>query len=563
MSNRAGLILFLALACAVLVMNRGAYEGYFQADEIDNVSWAPETDAIDFVKGIATPLFSTGNFRPVGHFYFRAAGRAFGLDFPKYVLVLQFIHLLNVWLVWLLLRRVGAQAVAAAAATVFFALHMALFDALWKPMYVFDVLCGTFCLLSLVFFLRSRWVLSFLCFWLAYKSKEVAVMLPAVLACCEFWFGKRRWKPLVPFFLVSLSFGLQGMLLNTNRDNEYTFRFTPAALASTAVFYAGRIFLVPYLGFAALLAPFLARNRRVWFGLAAMVLFLAPLLFLPGRLYSAYCYVPFIGLAIAFAGVAEMEHKVALAGFFLLWLPADYWALRRSRRAKLALDAGFREYITTVGKLARTAPNVNAFVFAGMPEGFERWGVAGALRYSYRNNRLEVEDANGPESKQTIRRDRVALLTWDDVAHRLGVAVHSPETLQASYIRMDVSTPVWQLERGWFGLERTYRWIEPEAEASLLRPEGARQFELRVNVSQQLLNAVGPPTVRVAIDGAELEPRRFAEKAWQTVQWDLPPAPAGPARVTIRVGPPYKAPNDPRQLGIAIGAFGFPPRDGR
>jgi len=30
-----------------------------------------------------------------------------------------------------------------------------------------------------------------------------------------------------------------------------------------------------------------------------MALFLAPLLFLPGRVFSAYCYLPFAGLAIA------------------------------------------------------------------------------------------------------------------------------------------------------------------------------------------------------------------------------------------------------------------------
>ena len=39
-------------------------------------------------------------------------------------------------------------------------------------------------------------------------------MLPVVLACYEMGvFGQRRWKPLVPFFAASLSFGLQGLLL--------------------------------------------------------------------------------------------------------------------------------------------------------------------------------------------------------------------------------------------------------------------------------------------------------------------------------------------------------------
>ena len=41
MSKRAGLILFAALVALFLTVNRDAYRGYFQDDEIDNLSWAP------------------------------------------------------------------------------------------------------------------------------------------------------------------------------------------------------------------------------------------------------------------------------------------------------------------------------------------------------------------------------------------------------------------------------------------------------------------------------------------------------------------------------------------
>src|SRR5262249_19142363 len=151
-----------------------------------------------------------------------------GLDFPVYVAVIQAIHVLNVWLLWLVIRRLGAGTTAAAAACCFFGLHMALFDNVWKPMYVFDVLCATFCLASLLFWIDGRWIPSLIAFWFAYKCKELAVMLPLVLAI-----ARPRWKQLVPFFAVSLSFGLQGMIRNPNLDNDYTFRFTLAALGKT------------------------------------------------------------------------------------------------------------------------------------------------------------------------------------------------------------------------------------------------------------------------------------------------------------------------------------------
>ena len=108
MSGRTGSILFLLLAAAFLAADRGAYSGYFQDDEFNTLSWTRSTPVSEYVEAALTPRFLTNNFRPVGHFYFRAAERLFGLDFRGYVAVVQVLHLLNVWLLWLLARRLGA-----------------------------------------------------------------------------------------------------------------------------------------------------------------------------------------------------------------------------------------------------------------------------------------------------------------------------------------------------------------------------------------------------------------------------------------------------------------------
>jgi hypothetical protein len=426
MSKRAGLLLFMAFAALFLTVNRDAYRGYFQDDEIDNLSWAPYLGPLDFLKGAATPRFQANNFRPVGHYYFHAVEEIAGLDFPVYVAVLHAFHLFNVWLLWLLARRLGAKPFAAAAACLFFGLHMALFDNFWKPMYVFDVLCATFCLLSLWCYASERWVWSFVAFWLAYKSKELAVMLPVVLLAFEVWFGKRRWKPLAPFFLTSLSFGVQGILGNPNRDNDYTFRFTAAALAKTSVFYAGRVFLIPYLGFVAPAFSWLARSRRTWFGLAAMGLFFFPVLFLPGRMFSAYCYLPFAGLAIAITGLAEASSPAALALFLALWLPMDLRELRLRRRDTLASDAEVRTWMSTVRRFAAGHERVDAFVFSGTPAGFHQWGVEGALKYFYERTNLTVKPAGEADLAATAEPGRVALLNWDAARKRLDIVIRGP-----------------------------------------------------------------------------------------------------------------------------------------
>ncbi len=565
MSKRTGVLLFLLLVSFFLVINRGAYRGYFQTDEADNIGWTRLVWKIDYLKALVSPRFQPNNFRPVGHFYFREASNYFGLDFWKYVAVIHLFHILNVWLIWVLARRLRAPPSAAGAACVLFAFHMALFDDFWKPMYVFDVLCATFCLLSMVWYTQRRWVLSFVAFWLAYRSKELAVMLPAALACYEIWFGKRNWKPLVPFFLASLSFGLQGIFLNPNKNNDYSFRFTAAALAKTSFFYGSRVFLLPFAGLLLPLAAIFSRNRRTWFGMAAMAIFFFPLLFLPGRLYSAYCYVPFIGLAIALSGFAESAGRIPLAVFFLVFIPLDAYSFATQQKVTLDLDEGAHRWFNTVAQFARTKPDVDTLVFAGNPIGYGRTGIESGIKFIFHNDALHVYYIDDAESKTALQREKMALLTWDYEARRLDIVEHKSNMPDASFIVVDGAARVWQLEQGWYDQEGDHRWIAPQATARLTRPPGAAGFQVRVKIYQGVLDAVGPLTLRITLADttgdttgeAALEPRRFSSGGWQTATWPLAPAAAGPVRIVFQSSPPYQPPDDKSLRSIAVGAFGF------
>jgi hypothetical protein len=419
-SKRTGCALFLLLAAAFLVLNRQAYQGYFQDDEINSMAWTRWGPAIDFLKGTVTPVFA-GSFRAVGFYYFRVTESLFGLNFPKYVAVIHAIHLLNVWMVWLLIRRLGAPAAAAAAGVIFFAVHAALFDVFWKPMFVFDLLCGTFCLASTLFWARGNWILSFIAFWLAYRSKELAVMLPLVLVCYELWFGGRRWKMLAPFLLVSLSFTVQALVLNPVAAGPYKFHLSRHTLAKTASFYAGQVFLLPFLGFLLLVGAAIARNRRAWFGLAMAGLYLVPLLCLPGRVLSAYCYLPFTGLALAIAGLAERVKPLAILVFLLAWLPFDIHSLAVQSDATLRQDRDIREWMTTAGKFLKNSPPPAEFVYDGMPAGFYPFGAEATLRYFLFRLDVPFAPANSPEAAQFAKQGRLAILKWDATGHRLTI----------------------------------------------------------------------------------------------------------------------------------------------
>jgi hypothetical protein len=419
MSKKTGWALFLLLAAAILLLNRDAYHGYFQDDEINAMSWTRFGPATAFLKGALTPLYKNC-FRAVGFYFFRVTESRFGLDYPKYVAVVQAIHLLNVWMLWLLLRKLGAPVVAACFAVAFFGLHTALFDAVWKPAFIFDLLCASLCLASTLLWIRGWWIPSFVLFWFAYQTKEIAVMLPLVLACYELWFGSRRWLKLAPFFAASFSFAFQALVLFPIPSGDYSFHFNFLTLAHTATFYAGQVFLVPFLGFLLPVGLYFANNRRTWFGLAALLLYFVPLLFLPGRIQAAYCYLPFTGLAVALAGIAETRKTVELAGFFLIWLAINVYVYDDVKTEALRQDREIRAFITAAGQYAKAQPNVTDFAYDGMPAGYRAFGLGATFKYFLFKN-VNMVELNSLDGEKLCDRGHMAILRFDHLQHQLQI----------------------------------------------------------------------------------------------------------------------------------------------
>jgi len=416
----------VAIAAAFLALNHQAFTGYFQDDELDNLKWAPLLPFSYYLVRLPDPRFQLDNFRPLGHFYFRAMQAAFGLNFPPYIVPIFFLHLLNGGLLYLLMRRLGARQWYAIAATAFFTLSATAFDAYWKPMYVFDLLCATFSLASVLFYASRRWVLSFVSFWLAYKAKELAVMLPVVLAAWEYWFGARRMKVLIPFFAVSLSFGIQGLLRNPNKDNDYTFRFTFDALRHTLPFYSRRLLMFPAGGLLVCALAFI-RDRRIWFGLAAMLLMMIPLMFLPGRLFEAYAYLPFAFASVALAAAASHVNPAWAWVALALWMPFNLRQLRRERHATLDLDTQIAAVVSSMKAFAASNPSVEPFVFEHAPAGFHDWGVTGAWNLVHHQTELPAFWYESPDGKAALHIRTVAYGTWDPQSHRLTIVARPPE----------------------------------------------------------------------------------------------------------------------------------------
>ena len=559
----AGAVLAVVVMLLFLIANRGAYEGYFSGDDLDNLSWTRDIGVAGFAKALLAPQFFPNNFRPAGHFFYHLMDRAAGLEYRWYVAAIHLLHFLNVWLVWMLARRLGLKAAAATAGALFFAFHMAVFDAYWKPMYVFDLLCASLCLLSVLAYARGRWIASLILFWLAYKAKEVAVMLPAVLALYECWFGQRRWKRLAPFFAVSLLFGLQALVVPHEGGTDYALRVSLEAQWKTLGFYSSQLLLVPYLGLAVAGLPLVCRDRRLYFGLAAMGLLLAPMLLLPGRLYGAYLYVPLAGAAVAFAALVEQARSaraVALVVmFFAIWIPWNYSRLRVNRRAALTLAGENRAYVASLLRNRETLSRARAVVYDGVPQGLHSWGIHGAVRYLFPSRKAVVCPIEDACARTAFDSGSFAVLIWDRARRELLVLGPEPGAPAAAYIeiRGNPRQPFWQLEEGWGAWEQNFRWIRPYARARLWRPAQARWFELVAHIGPQQIRDLGRTSLEVSVDGQVVGRREFTSAVIETVRWKLPPASPGTVRVEFRVTPEYRTNPDAAPLGIPIAAFGF------
>ncbi|HEX4594783.1 MAG TPA: hypothetical protein VH157_10940, partial [Bryobacteraceae bacterium] len=298
------------------------------------------------------------------------------------------------------------------------------------------------------------------------------------------------------------------------------------------------------------------RDRIIWFGLISFAALLMPMLLLSDRLYSAYLYVPLIGLAIIIGAIAAHPRAtLAIAAALMLWIPWNYVNLRRLRREALSQVDDRRAYIATLGDLVQTNPQLTSFLYTDGP--FLESGTLGAIRWLHPAVEILMAREDGPDRNKVLDQSEFAILYWNKAAHRVEPVLRTPVTQDAAFLDIGSRLPVWQLGAGWFPAEGTYRWTRPHTTARLLRPANATEFELTVNIGQQYLDALHRSHVEVSLDGKKIGSADFDRLGYQTARWKLNAAPAGSTEVSFDTSPPYPA-ADP--LGSAIRSFGFLPK---
>lgn len=549
---------YAALLLALfIVMSKAAYQASFSDDDLASLALMQGMSVREWWNWLLTPRLSFDNIRPVGQAYYGVLGRWAGLHYGPYVAVLQALHLATAALLWRWLRPMGL--LAAGVGALLFATHAAILAAYWKPMYIFDVLCGLLVMATLLLYRRGHWILAFVTFWLAYKAKEIAIAVPVALTLYEALttgLSKERSWRLAPFYLAAVSFGLQALAQPQRPNHDYDLHLSAGTVLASAVFYAGKSFFLPFSGFILLILPFLAkpgqRRQQALFGIALFSLLLAPMLVFPGRLQGTYLYGPMLGAAMILA-VLPTDWRVA-ALLMALWLPVDYWQVREGRRDILRLGHENGPYVTQV-RQALQEHGAQAVLYDGMPGAMGNWGVDGLIHVAAHNPALVVQAASGRSDQPLLHKSGTLVLQWNDQTHKLWAWPADALAQQPPLPAIDFATedPLPQLVSGWFSLNGGFRWTEPDAVLRL--GAGNEPFGIEVNVAAQqsplhetlrITGERGQELLRVPLDKAGVQVFTAATKS-----------PFAGGIITLHVEPFYVPQmTNAVPLGVLVGRIG-------
>lgn len=386
-------------------------------------------------------------------------------------------------------------------------------------------------------------------------------MLPFALLAWEWVFGPRKWKRLIPYFLISLSFGLQVLWWNRTvaPGTHYSFQFAPAPLWQSITFYSSAIFFSAYAGLAMLALPIWVRDRHLYLGLFFVVALIAPMLALHQVLATVYWYVPMIGLAIVIASIAARTPRWAMALLFSIWLSWNFALLREKRGVILAEGDRDRNMMAALRDYAGQIQPVQAVVYENMPDQIHPWGVHGAISQVFGPS-VSAAWSGDPETRAAMAKVPMALIRFSSPPLKVEGLIRTYNGPQP-YVRFTGLVPESQFGAGWFDQGSAMRWIAPEAECEFHRPAEATGFEIVATVPRESLERQGPSSVTVLENGQSLGTAVLSAPGPQRLRWELKGSVEGDRQIKIVCQPARHGDAiDPRVLGIAVEAIGYTSR---
>lgn len=272
----------------------------------------------------ANLLFATSFYRPMGGLFYLPMFKVFGFNPVPYRIVISILLGTNVWLLYCFARRITGSRECAGFATPLGCFHSTATGVYGSNAMIYEVLCFSFLVGTLLYYVRIResgrglgfreLIILVLLFMGALNSKEMAVVLPAILVLYELLYHRSRPWMLRELGAIVLTGAMSaiyllGKLFGANtlaRFEAYRPTYTLQRYLETSGIYAGDLLLSPQpltpamtiLFWAGLIAAaFLLRRRNMVFGAGFAFLSFLPLNFVPPR-EGFVLYIPLVGFAI-------------------------------------------------------------------------------------------------------------------------------------------------------------------------------------------------------------------------------------------------------------------------
>ncbi len=296
---------------------------YYSADDIMNMYWAWTEPIGKLIAANLAPFTAVSN-RPLGAAVYRSSMAIFGLHpLPMRILV-YLLLLFNAWIVYRLARQLTGSAEIGVLAALFMSFHKRLFELYNNNGAIYDVLCCTFYLLTLLYYIRVRergrpgWrqmIVLYALFVAALNSKEMAATVPAILLVYEIIYrrpAKWEWGTLANWLFVDCAgiwmiglvdlFSLKQKLTPAGRlegNPAYALHLTASQFFETTRRLFDNLFYQPndtftQAGVMAVIAMLLviaiiARQKHIWFLTAFILITPLPVNFIvPRSLFAIY-----------------------------------------------------------------------------------------------------------------------------------------------------------------------------------------------------------------------------------------------------------------------------------
>ncbi len=170
-------------------------------------SFSNTTEVLNSILQYSNKLF----YRPLGQLYFFGLFKVFGFSSVYYHVLAVLIHVVNGLCVYLVLYGLTRQKFLGWSAAFLYILAASLhFETLSWIVGIYELGAVLLFLVSLLLFMRDRWLLSALCYLGSLLFKESTVLLPFLLASYVFLFKPKaesiakRLVPVVPHFVILL-----------------------------------------------------------------------------------------------------------------------------------------------------------------------------------------------------------------------------------------------------------------------------------------------------------------------------------------------------------------------